>query len=90
MDTIRWQFYPHVAENPHARNWLETQAMLGLANNTIRAFGRGANDYLAFCQRTGRPFLEATKADIGAATQAGQGGKPCRADSINHLSNRSQ
>jgi len=66
MDTIDWQFYPHVAENPHGRNWLETQAMLGLANNTIRAYGRGANDYLAFCQRTGRPFLEATQADIVA------------------------
>jgi integrase/recombinase XerD len=66
MGTIHWQFYPHVAENPHGRIWLETQAMLGLANNTIRAYGRGANDYLAFCQRTGRPFLEATKADIVA------------------------
>src|SRR5438876_2289579 len=66
MDTIHWQFYPHVAENPHGRNWLETQAMLGLANNTIRAYARSANDYLAFCQRTGRPFLEVTKADIVA------------------------
>lgn len=64
METIHWQFYPYVAENPHGRSWLEIQAMLGLAKNTIHAYGRGANDYLAFCQRTGRPFLEATKADI--------------------------
>src|SRR6266699_3986275 len=66
MDTIRWEFYPHVAENPHARTWLETQRLLGLAQSTIDAYGRGANDYLAFCQRTTRLFLEATKADIVA------------------------
>ncbi len=66
MDTIRWEFYPHVAENPHARTWLETQMLLGLAQSTIHAYGRGANDYLAFCQRTSRPFIEATKADIVA------------------------
>jgi site-specific recombinase XerD len=62
--TIRWELYPLVTEEPHAHAWLEIQAMLGLAKNTIHAYGRGANDYLAFCQRTARPFLEATKADI--------------------------
>ncbi len=66
MDTIRWEFYPQVAENPHARTWLETQMLLGLAQSTIHAYGRGANDYLAFCQRTTRTFIEATKADIVA------------------------
>ena len=66
MDTIRWEFYPYVAENPHARNWLETQMLLGLAQSTIHAYGRGANDYLAFCQRTMHAFIEATKADIVA------------------------
>jgi hypothetical protein len=60
MDTIRWEFYPYVAENPHARNWLETQMLLGLAQSTIHAYGRGANDYLAFCQRTTHAFIEAT------------------------------
>jgi hypothetical protein len=29
MESIRWQFYPYVAENPHGQSWLETQAMLG-------------------------------------------------------------
>ncbi len=24
MESIRWQFYPYVAENPHGRSWLET------------------------------------------------------------------
>ncbi len=66
MHTIRWECYPSVAEHPPVRSWLETQAMLGLAEKTLRAYGRGANDYLAFCERTARPFIEATKADIAA------------------------
>jgi integrase/recombinase XerD len=66
MDNIRWEFYPHLAENPHARNWLETQMLLGLAQSTIHAYGRGANDYLAFCERSICSFIEATKADIVA------------------------
>jgi integrase/recombinase XerD len=63
---IHWAYYPSVAQNAHARDWLETQAMLGLAHNTVQAYGRGANDYLTFCERTARPFIEATKADIVA------------------------
>lgn len=66
MDLIHWEYYPSVAQNPHARDWLETQAMLGLAHNTVQAYGRGANDYLTFCERTVRPFIEATKANIVA------------------------
>ncbi len=66
MDLIHWAYYPSVAQNAHARDWLETQAMLGLAHNTVQAYGRGANDYLTFCERTARPFIEATKADIVA------------------------
>ena len=49
MDNISWEFYPHVAANLHARNWLETQMLLGLAQSTIHAYARSANDYLAFC-----------------------------------------
>jgi site-specific recombinase XerD len=66
MGTIQWQRYPSVAANPLTRNWLEMQAQLGLANSTICAYGRGANDYLAFCELRGVSFVEATKADIVA------------------------
>jgi integrase/recombinase XerD len=66
MYEIRWEYYPYVAANPYTRDWLETQAMLGLAQNTLQAYGRGANDYLAFCERTGRPLVAASKADIVA------------------------
>src|SRR5260221_6357493 len=37
--TIRWELYPLVTEEPHAHAWLEIQAMLGLAKNTIHAYG---------------------------------------------------
>jgi hypothetical protein len=63
VQTIRWELYPLVTEEPHTHAWLEIQAMLGLAKNTIHAYGRGANDYLEFCQRTSCPLVEATKAD---------------------------
>jgi integrase/recombinase XerD len=63
---IRWEHYPHVASDSHARQWLETQAMVGLAPATIHAYGRGANDYLAFCERTSRPAVEATREDVVA------------------------
>jgi integrase/recombinase XerD len=64
METIQWEHYPYVAENSHARTWLEMQVKLCLADNTIKAYGRSANDYLAFCQRARIAFVEATKADI--------------------------
>jgi integrase/recombinase XerD len=37
-----------VAQSPHARSWLTIQAHLGLAPNTIDAYGRALEDYLAF------------------------------------------
>jgi integrase/recombinase XerD len=66
MDLMHWEYYPSVAQNAHAHAWLEAQAMLGLAHNTVQAYGRGANDYLTFCERAACPFIEATKADIVA------------------------
>jgi site-specific recombinase XerD len=64
MRAIQWKHYPYVAENLHAHAWLETQARLCLADNTIKAYGRSINDYLAFCQRASISLVEATKADI--------------------------
>jgi len=42
-----------VAQSPRARAWLEVQADLGLAPNTIEAYGRAVQDYLAFSARCG-------------------------------------
>jgi len=51
MTDIRWKHYPFVAQHEHTRAWLQIQGNLGLAPNTIDAYGRALNDYLDFCQR---------------------------------------
>jgi len=51
MRDICWERYPHVGQLPRARSWLQIQGNLGLAHNTIDAYGRGLNDYLGFCVR---------------------------------------
>lgn len=53
MSTVRWERYPLVAETPQARTWLTIQADLGLAPNTIEAYGRALQDYLSFTQQRG-------------------------------------
>lgn len=49
MIAIRWQCYPLVAQDQFACRWLQRQAYLQLAANTIDAYGRSLNDYLDFC-----------------------------------------
>jgi integrase/recombinase XerD len=48
VSSIRWDRYPRVAESDNARTWLTIQANLGLATNTLEAYGRALEDYLAF------------------------------------------
>jgi integrase/recombinase XerD len=45
---VGWERYPAVAACPLARAWLRIQADLGLARNTIEAYGRALQDYLTF------------------------------------------
>lgn len=49
MREIRWERYPRVAQLPLARSWLQIQGNLGLAHNTIDAYGRALEEYLTFC-----------------------------------------
>ena len=51
MNEIHWEYYPLVAQHETARAWLQLQANLQLRPKTIDAYGRGLNDYLAFCAR---------------------------------------
>src|SRR5947209_9944627 len=51
MSDIRWERYPLLAQAPHARTWLTIQANLGLALNTIEAYGRALEDYFVFSNR---------------------------------------
>lgn len=49
MREICWERYPHVVQYPRTKSWLQIQANLGLAANTIEAYGRALEDYLTFC-----------------------------------------
>jgi integrase/recombinase XerD len=51
MVHIKWQHYPSVALLPAAKAWLDIQANLGLAPNTIDAYGRALEDYLRLSSR---------------------------------------
>lgn len=51
MADICWKHYPLVSQYPLGRRWLTIQANLGLAANTIDAYGRGLEDFWAFCAR---------------------------------------
>lgn len=64
MDEPTWWRYPAVGRNPLAKRWLRIQLNLGLAKNTIEAYGRGLERYLAFCQTRGVVSEEATREDV--------------------------
>ena len=49
MREIGWERYPRVAQFPMTKSWLQIQWNLGLAANTIAAYGRALEDYLTFC-----------------------------------------
>ena len=49
---VRWERFPSVAALPEAKQWLGIQSMLGLAHNTVEAYGRGLEDFLRWCARS--------------------------------------
>ena len=49
MKAIQWERYPHLSE--HAQRWLTIGANLGLAANTLAAYGRSLEEYFIFCER---------------------------------------
>jgi Phage integrase, N-terminal SAM-like domain len=66
---VRWEKYPRVSENAHAREWLEFQSTRGLAANTLEAYGRDLDAYLAFLASVGVELMQARDAteprDVG-------------------------
>jgi integrase/recombinase XerD len=63
---VRWERYPLVGAHPHARGWLQLQADLGLAPNTIQAYGRALQEYLAFGTRAAVAPEAARRAHLAA------------------------
>ena len=49
MTEVHWQRYPRIAQTMYARSWMQIQANLGLAANTIEAYARALEEYLALC-----------------------------------------
>ena len=64
MANVRWEHYPHVVSNELARAWLVLESNLGLAANTLDAYGRALQDYLAFSADQNAPVITATKDHI--------------------------
>jgi len=64
MSHVQWERYPQAAHLSLANSWLRMQANLGLAQNTIAAYGRALEDYLGFCQRQGITAEAATKGQV--------------------------
>src|SRR5260370_661357 len=54
----------HVRDLPRAAEWLSLQVALGRTSNTVAAYGRGLDDYLSFCSRTGIDPERAGRAEI--------------------------
>lgn len=66
MVEIRWERYPSITQFGSAREWLESQAIHGRAPNTVSAYGRDLDDYLAFCSTLGIDPHYATKGNISS------------------------
>src|SRR5260370_24057854 len=66
---VRWERYPRVSENAHAREWLKFQSTRGLAANTLDAYGRGLDAYLKFLESAGVELESVVRSTIGAYIQ---------------------
>ena len=66
MADVRWQHYPHVAANETARAWLVLESKLGLAANTLDAYGRALEEYISFSAEKETAVINASKDHIAA------------------------
>jgi site-specific recombinase XerD len=64
MSHIQWERYPTAASSPEVRTWLQIQCHLGLAQNTIEAYGRALEDFFVFSRREGFVPEEASREHI--------------------------
>src|SRR6266851_1193109 len=64
-EEVRWERYARVSGAAHARAWLAIQGQL-CAANTVEAYGRSLEDYLAFCAQHHVEPEVASRAHIAA------------------------
>jgi site-specific recombinase XerD len=63
---IEWDRFPRVRRIVEGKKWLEVQHMLGLAPNTVEAYGRGLDDFLRWCERAGVEAVDAGRAELAS------------------------
>ena len=63
---IRWDRFPRVQAAAEGKKWLEIQHMLGLAANTVEAYGRGLEDFLRWCESVGVEAAGAGRAELAS------------------------
>ena len=63
-ESIRWARFPITQGDARGRQWLEIQVLLGLAPNTIEAYGRGLEQFLRWSKDQNVVPEAATRADI--------------------------
>lgn len=61
---IRWQLFPLTLGHPQGKEWLDIQHMLGLAFNTVEAYGRGLEQFLRWCEENEVAAISATRPNI--------------------------
>jgi len=66
MVEVRWKRYPRLAAIGSAHTWLQIRANLGLARNTIEAYGRALEDYLAFTCLSDADVITAGREQVSA------------------------
>ena len=63
---IRWDRFPRVQGTAEGKQWLEIQHMLGLAANTVEAYGRGLEDFLRWCESAHVDAVETGRAELAS------------------------
>ena len=58
--------YPSVQSCEDACTWVRIQTNLGLAHNTLQAYCRALNDFLAFTSKSGASIVAASREHISA------------------------
>ena len=62
---IRWQLFPLSFGHPQGKEWLDIQHMLGLAFNTVEAYGRGLEQFLRWCEDNEVAAMEKKAPKVG-------------------------